>query len=138
VFHPIAFVARTTDALPATFGWLLHFMVGSLIWGTGFALLYRLVPGPLWLRGILFGVATWLVVMLAMMPLTRGGLFGLQLGLPTPALMLLVHLVYGGLLGGIYGLLDPDGGAKRAPDDPPPPALADDQHPDDVLHPLPR
>ncbi len=138
VFHPIAYLARSADALPPTFGWLLHFMVGSLIWGTGFGLLYRLLPGPTWLRGVLFGVATWLVVMLAMMPLTRGGLFGLQLGLPAPALMLLVHLVYGGLLGGLFGLLDPNGDTRRVPEDKPPPDVAGDDHQDDALHPLHR
>lgn len=134
MFHPIAFIARSADALPATFGWLLHFMVGSLIWGVGFAATYRLMPGPLWLRGVLFGIATWLIVMLLVLPLTRAGTFGLQLGLPAPALMLLVHLVYGGLLGALFGLLDPDGG-KRRPDAP---ASDEDEHHDDALHPLPR
>jgi hypothetical protein len=57
---------------------------------------------------LLFGIGAWLVVMLAVMPLTRGGFFGLALGLATPVAMLLVHLVYGAALGGIYGLLRPE------------------------------
>jgi hypothetical protein len=134
-FHPIAYVARSADALPATFGWLLHFMVGSLIWGAGFALLYRLIPGALWIRGILFGIGAWFIVMLLVLPLTRAGLFGLELGLPAPALMLVVHLAYGALLGVMFGLLDPDGGAKRAPDAAE--ATVDEQQ-EDRLHPLPR
>jgi hypothetical protein len=136
LFHPIAFVARSADALPPTFAWLLHFMIGSLIWGTSFALVSRLIPGPLWMRGVLFGAASWLIVMLAVMPLTRGGWFGLELGLPAPALMLLVHIVYGALLGAIFGLLDPEADAKGAPRGHPPHDASEEHHPD--ASPLPR
>jgi hypothetical protein len=52
----------------------------------------------------------------------------LALGLATPAAMLVLHLIYGALLGGIYGLLDPDGART-----------SDDSHEDDHhLHPLPH
>ena len=109
VFDPIAWLARWGDVLPPTFGWLLHFMVGSFLWGAVFAIVHPVMRGPSWLRGILFGLGAWLVVMLALMPLTRAGLFGLSLGFVAPLVMLVVHLSYGALLGSIYGLLDPNG-----------------------------
>ncbi|HEX2215367.1 MAG TPA: DUF6789 family protein [Xanthobacteraceae bacterium] len=107
VFDPVATVARTADVLPPMFGWLLHLLVGSLIWGVAFALVHPLLRGPFWLRGVLFGIGTWLLVMVAVMPLTRGGLFGLALGVGSPAVMLVIHLVYGALLGAIFGVLQP-------------------------------
>jgi hypothetical protein len=105
---PLATLARGADVLPPTFGWLLHFFVGSFIWGGAFALLHPYLRGPLWVRGICFGLAAWLVVMLAVMPLTRAGLFGWALGFVTPIAMLVVHLSYGALLGVIFGLLEPE------------------------------
>src|SRR5215207_570554 len=114
VFDPMTTLARMADVLPPTFGWVLHFTVGSLIWGAGFALVYDFMRGPSWLRGLLFGIGAWLVVMLAVMPLTRGGFFGLALGIATPAAMLLIHLLYGALLGGIYGVLGPEDAARKS------------------------
>ena len=128
MFHPLVTLARVSDVLPATFGWILHFLVGSLLWGVSFALIERFMRGPTWVRGLLFGFAAWLVVMVTVMPLTRGGWFGIALGLATPAVMLVAHLVYGALLGGIFGFIDPN----RPHFD-----TADSAH-DDHLHPLPR
>jgi uncharacterized membrane protein YagU involved in acid resistance len=112
VFDPIATLARMADVLPPTFAWVLHFTVGSLIWGAGFAVAHDHMRGPSWARGLLFGIGAWLVVMLTVMPLTRGGFFGLALGLATPVAMLLMHLIYGAALGGIYGLLLPKDAAE--------------------------
>ena len=128
VFHPMVTLARLADVLPPTFWWTLHFLVGSLIWGVGFGLTERFMRGPTWLRGLLFGFASWVMVMVTVMPLTRGGFFGLALGLATPAVMLAAHLIYGALLGGIFGFLDPD----RPHHD------TADHASDDHLHPQPR
>lgn len=117
VFDPIATLARMADVLPPTFAWVLHFTVGSLIWGAGFALAHDHMRGPSWLRGLLFGIGAWLVVMLAVMPLTRGGFFGLALGLAAPVAMLLMHLIYGAVLGGVYGLLRPQDPAVNRHDE---------------------
>ncbi len=105
---PMTTVARTADVLSTTFGWMLHFVVGSLVWGASFALLERRLFGPLWLRGLVFGFLAWLVVMLTVMPLTRGDWFGLALGVATPVTMLAIHLIYGAMLGAFYSLLDPE------------------------------
>jgi hypothetical protein len=112
IFDPMTTVARTAGVLPPSFGLLLHFLVGSVIWGVGFSLAYPFLYGASWMRGLLFGTGAWLLVMLTVMPLTRGGWFGLALGAATPAVMFIVHLVHGALLGGIYGMLDPNGGRR--------------------------
>lgn len=43
---------------PAVVGWLAHFMIGTLAWGGGFAVLYGHIPGSgAVTKGILFGIA---------------------------------------------------------------------------------
>jgi hypothetical protein len=127
ILDPMATVARTADVLPPTFGWLLHFFVGSFVWGAAFASIHPLLRGPSWLRGIIFGAGAWLFVMVAVMPLTQAGLFGWSLGWGTPAVMLCVHLLYGVILGTVYGLLLPE---EESEDD--------DVHHGDHLHPVAR
>ena len=107
VLDPVSGALRMADILPPSFAWILHFFVGSFIWGAGFAALQPLIPGPTWLRGLVFGVLAWLVVMLAVMPLAQAGSLGLKLGFAAASLTLLIHIAYGGLLGLIFGLLDP-------------------------------
>lgn len=113
MLDPMATVARMADVLPPTFGWLLHFFVGSFVWGAAFASVHGFLRGPSWLRGIVFGAAAWLVVMLAVMPLTQAGLFGWSLGWATPVVMLAIHLLYGVILGTVYGLLRSDDEVRR-------------------------
>ena len=44
--------------VPAVMGGLGHFMIGTLAWGGGFALLYGLIPGgSALIKGIVFGSA---------------------------------------------------------------------------------
>lgn len=105
---PIATLARMVDAPPPAFGWLLHFVVGSLIWGAGFALVRPMLRGPFWMRGIEFGVVAWLIVMATVLAASARGMLHLGSGLTGPLAVLTVHLVYGALLGGIYGLLMPE------------------------------
>jgi hypothetical protein len=136
VIDPLATLARAADVLPPTIGWVLHFVVGSFLWGATFALLEKLIPGPFWLRGILFGAGAWLVVMLAVMPLTRGGLFGIALGFAPPIAMLVIHLLYGVLLGSIYGFLLPEDDERiRVQHDERIRVQHDEEH---HWHPLPR
>lgn len=128
---PMIAASRLADVLPRSLAWVLHFFVGSFVWGAGFALLQPLLRGPYWLRGLQFGVLAWLLVTLAIMPLTRAGFFGLQLGIAAPVFILLVHIAYGGLLGGVFGLLGPRNGTTAKDAEP-------TAKPDNLLHPLHR
>jgi hypothetical protein len=48
-------------------------MIGAVIWGGAFALLEpRLPGGDFWVKGVVFGVGAWLIMMVAMMPMAGG------------------------------------------------------------------
>ncbi|MDP4034078.1 MAG: hypothetical protein Q8P60_14725 [Pseudorhodobacter sp.] len=90
----------------AMMGWLGHFMIGTLVWGGGFAVLYALIPGNTALyKGILFGVAAWLGMMVMIMPLSGAGFFGMALGLMAPMMTLVLHIVFGAVLGTVFHML---------------------------------
>lgn len=84
-------------------GWVAHFMIGTLAWGGGFALLYAHIPGdsPV-AKGVAFGVAAWLAMMVAVMPMAGASLFGLNFGIMAPMMMLALHLVFGAVLGLVF------------------------------------
>ena len=87
-------------------GWLLHFIIGSILWGILFALLFERIPGssaPV--KGLVFATAAWLVMMIVVMPIAGAGLFGLHIGLGAPVATLVLHWVFGAVLGAVYGKL---------------------------------
>jgi len=100
----------TLDAPPSQYalGWILHLIVGSVVLGGLFAHIEpRLGADTHTKGGVLYGVLTWLVVMLVVMPLAGEGPFGFQLSVFAPLVMLGLQLIYGGALGWIYGRLSP-------------------------------
>ena len=102
---PIAMITAMAGASSPAVGWIGHFVIGSIFWGIGFAVVCPYLPGPFWLRGTIFAVAAWLVMMIALMPMAGAGLFGLGLGMTIPVATLVLHVVFGLVLGGVYGLL---------------------------------
>lgn len=85
-------------------GWIGHFAIGTVIWGTAFAWLAPHLRGDShWLRGVMFGLGAWLLMMLLVIPMAGAGLFGLTIGLMAPIMTLVLHVVYGAVLGGVYG-----------------------------------
>jgi len=84
-------------------GWAAHFMIGSLLWGLSFAFFFDKLPGgPAWLKGIVFGMAAWLMMMLAVMPMAGAGIFGSYLGMMAPVMTLMLHAVFGAVMGAVY------------------------------------
>jgi hypothetical protein len=102
---PIGMIASMAGVNARALGWIGHFLIGTVFWGVGFALVSSFVPGPYWLRGVLFALGAWLLMMVVMMPMTGVGVFGLKLGMMVPGMTLGLHIVFGAVLGGIYGLL---------------------------------
>jgi len=85
-------------------GWGVHFFVGVLVWGPLFSFLEPRLPGSdFWQRGIVFGIGAWLAMMIIVMPLAGAGIFGMGVGFGLPIIALLMHIVFGALLGSIYG-----------------------------------
>ena len=99
--------------------WVDHFIVGTLLWGAIFAGFETVTPkAPLRLKGVIFGVGAWVLMMLIFMPAVGAGLFGTGLGIAEPLGMLLLHLVYGVALGVAFGVIDAQVetlAARRAP-----------------------
>ncbi|MBL8593695.1 MAG: hypothetical protein JNK01_13505 [Devosia sp.] len=93
-------------------GWVMHFMIGTVAWGVAFAVVVPYLPGSLVMRGVLFGIAAWLMMMIAVMPMAGAGLFGLQLGIMAPLATLMLHILYGATLGAVFAAM-PDHGVAR-------------------------
>jgi uncharacterized membrane protein YagU involved in acid resistance len=86
--------------------WMDHFIVGVVVWGLMFGALDSMWESrAYWLKGLVFGVFAWLMMMILFMPLAKAGWFGARLGLPGALVPLVYHLIYGLVLGVAYGLL---------------------------------
>jgi hypothetical protein len=103
-------VATAYGPVGPALGWLIHFVVGIV-----FAFIYATVfvgrlPGTPLLRGLLFGSVVFLLAQVVFMPAVGAGMFSRgDLSLLTGSL--LGHLVFGGIVGVIYGVPVPTGGA---------------------------
>ena len=83
-------------------GWLVDFVVGILFAMFYAAYLEHRLPGTPFLRGLLFGCVVFVLAQLIFAPLSGNGLFShgdveMLVG------GLLGHLVYGGVVGYVYG-----------------------------------
>lgn len=97
---------------PASLGWVTYYILGALLWGTLFAFLSPVLPGPFWCKGAAFGLLAWLLTVAITHAAAASTIAPLALG------PVVVHLLFGALLGLTYGtLLDENergvsGGAK--------------------------
>ncbi len=88
---------------PIFVGWIAHFMIGTVAWGGGFAVLYDVIPGgSAVMNGIVFGIAAWLGMMIMVMPMAGAGFFGMNLGMMAPVMTLVLHVIFGVVLGKVY------------------------------------
>src|SRR5215204_6874101 len=96
----------TLGTLTTASAWMDHFIVGVVVWGLLFAAIDATTARKaFWMKGMIFGVFAWLMMMVTFMPLAGAGFFGAKIGI-TPVLgLLFLHLVYGVVLGVTYGLL---------------------------------
>ncbi len=86
-------------------GWVLHFGIGAVVWGTLFAALHPTIPGSNLVKGLIFSVGAWLLMMCVFLPMAGQGLFGMNAGMIIPVMALMLHLVYGAVLGVTFGKL---------------------------------
>ncbi len=86
-------------------GMMVHFVNGTVIFPLIYVfLLYKLLPGAPWLRGILWGAVLWLLAQVVVMPMMGGGLFSSEMGGMMAVMGSLIgHAIYGAALGGITG-----------------------------------
>ena len=83
-------------------GWIIHFLFGIVLALIYARFLVGRLPGGVLVRGVLYGVLVFVVAQVVFMPLVGGGVFSNGDG-QMLAGSLLGHLVFGGLVGWIYG-----------------------------------
>jgi hypothetical protein len=100
VNNPVA--ERTADGVVLAIG-------ANLAMGLLLALVYARyveprLSGPSWWRGMIFSIGPWLLSLVIFLPLMGGGVLGMNVGAgPLPILgNLILHLVYGAVLGSSY------------------------------------
>ena len=82
-------------------GWVAHFMIGTVLAVIYGALFAERLAGPAAVRGMLFGLAPWLLAQVAVMPMMGAGFFSGSMMVAAGSLM--GHLVYGAVVGAVYG-----------------------------------
>jgi len=88
--------------VPLLMGWVAHFMIGTVVWGLLFSALENKLPGGLMASAIVFSIIAWVMMMVGPMPISGAGLFGLKLGVMAPVATLMLHLIWGVVLGFTY------------------------------------
>ena len=84
-------------------GWLAHFVIGVIIYGLAFANLRGLLPGGSNLvKGIVLSIVGWLIMMIAVMPMMGAGLFAMNMGMMATVATLVLHIIFGLVLGLTY------------------------------------
>ena len=77
-----------------------------IVWGLLFAVYDGAASRPApWLKGIIFGAFTWLMMMVTFMPLAGAGFFGAKVDISTLIGLLVLNLIFGAVLGVTYDLL---------------------------------
>jgi uncharacterized membrane protein YagU involved in acid resistance len=107
--HPmdIAAVLGRFTGLGTPAGVIMHFLLGTLGFAIGFVIVGPYLPGPGWLRGVVFMAAVWLLAGLIAMPILGVGLFfG---GAKEAMAALFGHVALGAILGIVARLPDRSG-----------------------------
>ena len=105
----IAMLTRMAGAGTPGVGWAIHFAVGTLLWGGLFSWIDSNLRSEIyWLHGLGFAFFAWLAMMILLMPLAGAGFFGLELGAAVPVVTFVFHMIYGAVLGAVYGAERPE------------------------------
>ena len=65
--------------------------------------LYAYIPGSGAVqKGIVLGIAACLMMMVAVLPMAGAGVFGLNLGIMAPVMTLILHIIFGAVLGLVF------------------------------------
>ncbi len=94
-------------------GWGLHLVIGLILATIYAAVFASRLPGSPVVRGAIYGVGVFLMAQVVVTPMMGGGLFsGGNVLMIAGSLM--GHLVYGGLVGGLYAARNEVGQLARA------------------------
>src|SRR5689334_2776781 len=89
-FNLITLITAATN-MPdyVAISWIVHFVVGVGLWGVGFAAFSPHLPGPHWLRGLIFGAFAWFLMMVIFLPAAGMPVFANGLGTTIPVISLM-------------------------------------------------
>jgi hypothetical protein len=105
-FQGLTHNALINTAEPHLYTATAIFFLGGLLWAVLYGLVFEpRLRGAGWQRGIMFALVPWLCSLAIVLPVVGGGLLGLGLGAgPLPIIgNLILHVVYGAVLGSVYG-----------------------------------
>ena len=87
-------------------GWIAHFVIGAIIYGLAFANIGSSLPGGSdTIRGISLAVIGWLIMMIVIMPMMGAGFFAMSMGIMAAVATLILHIIFGAVLGFSYSKL---------------------------------
>jgi len=120
LYPQINFITLLTNlgSIGTVAAWMDHFIIGTVVWGLLYAALDSISELPRWLKGLIIGAFGWFLMMVLFLPVAKAGLFGMKLGIEVPIVLLVLHLIYGAVLGVTYGLLTALAPAKAAESSP--------------------
>lgn len=85
-------------------GWIVHLAIGIVVYGIAIATLDLKLPGKSCVgHGVILGIIGWLIMMVVLMPMVGAGLFGMDMGIMASVMALVLHLIFGAVLGWVYG-----------------------------------
>ena len=86
-------------------GWVVHATIGIVGYGLVISLFDHGGTGSFLGRGLMIACVGWFIMMVVLMPMPGAGFFGMGLGIMAPIMTLILHLVFGAVLGWVYGAL---------------------------------
>lgn len=108
----VASFMKLSGSVEIVTGWIVFGVVLALIGGLVFSLLDAHLDKPEgWeeiARGLLFGVGAFLLVGVLVMPMSGADAFAMKYGIGGPIYLAVVFLVYGAVMGFIYGMMRPE------------------------------
>ena len=97
-------------------GWTAHLVIGTVVWGGLFGLLNDWMPARSEIvKGLCFSLLTWLTMIVFLMPIAALGgdeLTGAGFS-ATVEVTLVVHLLFGAVLGAAYAVMTPVSASAR-------------------------
>ena len=71
--NPIGDIVAIADRytglqFPPSLGWVVHFFIGTVVWGILYTWIKKILPGPAVVKGLIFGLLAWLAMMIVFMP----------------------------------------------------------------------
>ena len=98
---PIGNMLAAFMHIPIWMGWIMHFVIGTMLAAAYIIVFKERLPGNAVIKGLLFSLIPFFMAQVIVMPMMGAGLFSMNTPVPMMMVMgsLIGHLVYGLVLG---------------------------------------